>query len=178
MSSYNHIMNELALKQSSLRSFSDYMIQIHCPPSNITRPTGQFQRQTTTCAITLSIYCDSCSIFRSLVFRGHICICQARQINLRVICSSARPYLHMLGLPNPTSFECRLICVTPGMYEMSAIWEILPGGAHFGRILVFAFVKGSSYHMLPSCILYQQVLRCLSYGNTKSTVSPFQFVLS
>src|ERR1041384_273682 len=92
--------------------------------------------------------------------------------------SSARPYLHMLGLPNPTSCERRLICVTPDMYGMLAIWEILPGGAHFGRILVFGFVKGSSYHMLPSCILYWQVLRCLSYGNTKSTVSPFEFVLS
>ena len=70
------------------------------------------------------------------------------------ISSIPRPYQHMLGLPNPTSCEHRLICVTPDMYEMSTILEILPGGAHFGRILVFGFVKGSSYHMLPSCILY------------------------
>src|SRR4051812_29152590 len=36
-------------------------------------------------------------------------------IDLDVSCS-ARPYLHMPGLPNPTSCERRLICVTPDMY--------------------------------------------------------------
>ena len=73
--------------------------------------------------------CDSCSIFRSSVFQAHIYIRQASQSNLNVS-SSARPYLHMLGLPNPTSFERRLICVTPDMYGMSTILEILPDGAN------------------------------------------------
>ena len=59
------------------------------------------------------------------------------QNDLRVICFLARPYLHMLGLSNPTSCERHLICVTHDMYGKSAIWENLPGGAHFGRIVVF-----------------------------------------
>ena len=42
----------------------------------------------------------------------------------------------MLGLPNPTSGDV-VDYVRHPMYGMSTIRENLPGGAHFGRILVF-----------------------------------------
>jgi hypothetical protein len=96
--------------------------------------------------------CNSCSTFRSLVFQARIYIRQACQSNLDVSCS-ARPYLHMPGLPNPTSCELCWICrTTPVCTEHQAIWENLPGGAHQGRTQCWYCERWSCF-VLPSTYL-------------------------
>ena len=83
----------------------------------------------------------------------------------------------MPGLPNPSSCE-RLRMYDTRSSRRAYHKEILPGGAHFGRILMFDFIRGII--LFHATVVYPILasFKMYDHGGTKSTVSPFECVSS